>query len=274
MFCEIRELNSSDLNSLLNCVQKDLYTHLFVASRASEVLSRKTSASVLGYFEDGNLESAIMYGPNLVPVNMTEIASAEFGKFLGQLTNRCASIVGAKSDVVSIWSNVKSFFPEPRLLRETQILFVLENVLPILPDTKVRSVDDSDLEAYVSASIEMFAGEVGLVPADLVEYRQRVRSQIVAKFSYGWFSEDGRVLFKVDVGSKFDGACQLQGVWLHPDLRGKGYSTQLLHMAINLIQKEHATKITLYVNDFNSPAIALYQRLGFTNHNEFQTIFF
>ena len=32
--------------------------------------------------------------------------------------------------------------------------------------------------------------------------------------------------------------------------------------------------ITLYVNDFNKPAIALYEKLGFIKRNEFQTIFF
>jgi predicted GNAT family acetyltransferase len=120
----------------------------------------------------------------------------------------------------------------------------------------------------------MFTGEVGLAPNDVVEYRQRVRAQITSNCSYGWFAQDGRVLFKVDVGAKYNDACQLQGVWLHPDLRGKGYSPELLQMAINLIQKQHCKKITLYVNDFNLPAISLYQQLGFVERNIFQTIFF
>jgi predicted GNAT family acetyltransferase len=274
MLCEIRELNSSDLNELLESVHSDLESHLFIAARANEVLSQKSSSSVFGYFEENKLVGGILYGPNLVPFNLTENASSEIAKFLSNLTNRCASIVGVKSDVEKLWPHLVKLMPAPRLIRETQVLFVLANVLPEHQDTKVRKVTDTDLDAYTSASIEMFTGEVGLPPNDLIEYKIRVRSQIAAGNSYAWFAGDGRVLFKVDVGSQFDGTCQLQGVWLHPELRGRGYSNELLHMAINLIQKQHAQKITLYVNDFNKPAIALYEKLGFIKRNEFQTIFF
>jgi len=274
MICEIRELNFNDLNVLLENLHTDLETHLFVASRANEVLSRQTSSSVLGYFEDGRLVIGVFYGPNIVPFNVTKNAAEEFGKFFSKLTNRCASIVGAKSDVEILWPEISSNLPTPRLVRENQLLFVLEKVLIQHEDSKVRKVLDSDLDRYTSASIEMFTGEVGLPPNDLMEYRIRVKSQISVGNSYAWFAGDGRVLFKVDVGSQFDGACQIQGVWLHPELRGRGYSKELLHMAINLIQKQHAQKITLYVNDFNKPALALYRNLGFIEHNVFQTIFF
>jgi predicted GNAT family acetyltransferase len=274
MFCEIRDLDSSDLHQLLESLKGNLETHLFVASRASELLSKKSNTSVLGYFEDGDLIGGVLYGPNLVPFNLNENAAVEIGKFLSNLSIRCASIVGAKTDVEILWANLANFFPAPRLVRERQLLFVLNQILPVHEDSKVRLVADSDLDAYTSASIEMFTSEVGLPPFNLVDYRQRVRSQISANLSYGWFAGDGRVLFKVDVGSHFDGFCQLQGVWLHPDLRGRGFSTELLHMAINLIQKQHTPKITLYVNDFNKPAVALYEHLGFVGTNEFQTIFF
>lgn len=274
MYPEIRELNLSDLPALISNLEKDLETHLFVASRAEEVLAKKSSSSILGYFEDGDLKGGVLFGPNLVPFNLSEDSAFLFGKFLNQMSLRFASIVGAKSDVEKLWLPLSNFLPSPRLIREKQKLFVLEEVLPEHQDSKIRLATLSDIDAYTSASIEMFTGEVGLAPNDLIEYRQRVKSQISASFSYGWFAADGRVLFKVDVGSKYRGACQLQGVWLHPELRGKGYSSELLHMAINLIQKQHAQKITLYVNDFNAPAVALYERNGFVQRNLFQTIFF
>ncbi len=274
MYPEIRELNSNDLPALLFNLQKDLETHLFVASRSEEILAKKSSTSILGYFEDGELKGGVLFGPNLVPFNISEDAAFSFGKFLNQMSLRFASIVGAKSDVENLWLPMSRFLPTPRLIRENQKLFVLENALPQHHDSKVRLANLSDLDAYTFASLEMFTGEVGLAPNDPIEYRQRVKSQISANISYGWFAGDGRVLFKVDVGSIFNGSCQLQGVWLHPELRGKGYSSELLHMAINLIQMQHAQKITLYVNDFNIPAVSLYERLGFVQRNLFQTIFF
>lgn len=274
MICEIRELNPDDLAETLSLLNQNFFGNLFVLSRTNEILNQKSSNSILGYFEDGKLVSGLLYSANLVPFSITPNAADEYGKFLAKLANRHASIVGIKADVETLWEKSQTSFPEPRLVRENQFLFVLENELPVLEESKVRKVELSDLDKYVSASVEMFTGEVGLPPLDLVEYRLRLKSQIEAGNSYAWFASDGRVLFKVDVGSTFNGACQLQGVWLHPELRGRGYSVALLQMAINQIQNDFCQKITLYVNDFNSAAIALYERLGFKHLGNFRTIFF
>ncbi|MEN9692593.1 MAG: hypothetical protein RLZZ330_237 [Actinomycetota bacterium] len=274
MFSEIRELNSEDLAETLNLLNQEFHANLFVVSRTSEILKHTSSSSILGYFEDGKLVSGVFYSANLVPFSITENAAIEFGKFFAKLHNRTASIVGTKSDVEKIWETSQSSFPKPRLVRENQLLFVLEKELPILDDKKVRKVELTDLDNYVAASVEMFTGEVGLPPMDLVEYRLRIKSQIEAGNSYAWFASDGRVLFKVDLGSQFNGAGQLQGVWLHPELRGRGFSVALLQMAINQIQRDYCRTITLYVNDFNLAALALYERLGFENRGNFRTIFF
>lgn len=274
MHAEIRDLNSSNLSQLLELLNSDLATHLFVASRANEVLAQKSSSSILGFFEDDKLTSGLFLGPNIVPFFLDEVTAEYFAKYLANYPKRFASIVGPKKEVSLLWSKVSQDFPQPRLIRETQHLFVLDNELPKHPQAHVRLATVEDLDSYTSASIEMFTGEVGLAPFDLVEYRMRVQAQIESQNSYGWFSSDGRVLFKVDVGAQFNGACQLQGVWLHPDLRGKDFSAGLLQMAINQIQAHGLKKITLYVNDFNLPAVSLYKKLGFVEHNKFQTIFF
>ena len=274
MICEIRELNPDDLAETLNLLSEDFYANIFVASRANEILQHKSANSILGYFEDGKLVSGLFYSANIVPFSITKNAAVEFGKFLARLNNHHASIVGAKSDVENLWEESQNCFPRPRLVRENQLLYVIENELPILQDNKVRKVELIDLDNYFAASVEMFTGEVGLPPLDLTEYRLRVKSQIEAGNSYAWFASDGRVLFKVDIGSKFNNAGQLQGVWLHPELRGRGFSVALLHMAINHIQRDYCQNITLYVNDFNEAAVALYERLGFKNHGSFRTIFF
>lgn len=274
MTFEIRELNSSNLQELLELLNQDLATHLFVASRANEVLSMRSSSSIVGFFADGKLSGGLLLGPNIVPFYFVQTDASYFSKYLANFPKRFASIVGPKADVTLLWEKVSQDFPRPRLVRDSQTLFVLDKLLPQHPQSNVRLAKLSDLDAYTSASIEMFTGEVGLAPFDLVEYRLRVKSQIESGNSYGWFANDGRVLFKVDVGAQFNGACQLQGVWLHPDLRGKDYSAGLLQMAINQIQSHGFGKITLYVNNFNKPAVSLYKKLGFIEHNQFQTIFF
>ena len=59
-----------------------------------------------------------------------------------------------------------------------------------------------------------------------------------------------------------DEAVQLLGVWSSPLARRHGYSRALLREVCgHLFRKGKA--VTLFVNDFNAPAIALYENLGF-----------
>ncbi|MDP9025690.1 MAG: GNAT family N-acetyltransferase, partial [Candidatus Eremiobacteraeota bacterium] len=66
---------------------------------------------------------------------------------------------------------------------------------------------------------------------------------------------------------------QLQGIWTPPSLRGKGLATLAMSGICDKLLAMSPT-LSLYVNDFNSSAIKLYERLGFVTIAEFQTILF
>jgi hypothetical protein len=52
------------------------------------------------------------------------------------------------------------------------------------------------------------------------------------------------------------------GVWTHPAFRRKGHGRELLREVCGHLFRKGKT-VTLFVNDFNAPAIALYEGLGF-----------
>jgi predicted GNAT family acetyltransferase len=52
------------------------------------------------------------------------------------------------------------------------------------------------------------------------------------------------------------------GVWTHPRFRRQGLSRELLREVCGHLFHKSRT-VTLFVNDFNRPAIALYESLGF-----------
>jgi predicted GNAT family acetyltransferase len=63
----------------------------------------------------------------------------------------------------------------------------------------------------------------------------------------------------------------VQGVWLEPELRGRGLATAAMAAVVRLARKLVPT-VSLYVNDYNLPARATYARVGFSEVGEFATI--
>ena len=94
-------------------------------------------------------------------------------------------------------------------------------------DPAVRPVRVDELDAYLVAAIDMFIGEVGIDPR-LGDggrgYRRRVAGLIAAGRAWARF-ERGEVIFKAEVGSQSPAVGQIQGVWVHPEWRGRGLGT-------------------------------------------------
>ena len=84
--------------------------------------------------------------------------------------------------------------------------------------------------------------------------------------------DDGEVVFKADVGSVALGVAQVQGVWVAPRWRGQGLAVPAMAAVVEQVRAEIAPVVTLYVNDFNTPARATYARVGFTEIGSFATV--
>ena len=86
--------------------------------------------------------------------------------------------------------------------------------------------------------------------------------------------ENGRVLFKAELGSITPHACQLQSVWVAPELRGKGLGTAGVAAVCQVAMAEVAPVVSLYVNQHNVAAQRAYHKVGFTSTDEFHTVLF
>jgi predicted GNAT family acetyltransferase len=119
----------------------------------------------------------------------------------------------------------------------------------------------------------MYTEEMGENPLarDPDGYRRRVRMLI----SRGWtyvYDVGGHLQFKMDVGCASHRTAQIQGVYVPPELRGRGLGKQAMAACCHLAFGRHPN-LSLYVNDFNSHAVALYERIGFRREPyDFQTI--
>ena len=68
-------------------------------------------------------------------------------------------------------------------------------------------------------------------------------------------------------------AAQVSGVYVPPARRGQGFATRGLgELCARLFERSRA--LCLFVNDFNAPAIAAYDRLGFVPRAAWASAFF
>jgi hypothetical protein len=224
----------------------------------------------------GELRGLCFLGANVVPVEADEAALTAFGERAARLPRRCSSIVGRSDQVMRLWDRLEPSWGPAREVRPRQPLLVLDGTARVRPDPLVRRAEPADLATLMPACIAMFTEEVGVSPLHLdggAMYRARVRELVAAGRAFVRF-EDGEVVFKAEVGTAVQGVCQVQGVWVNPRFRGRGLAAPAMAAVAELACHHVAPVVSLYVNDYNLAARAVYQRVGFRQVGTFGSILF
>lgn len=138
-----------------------------------------------------------------------------------------------------------------------------------------RLATSADLGELLPAAAAMFTEEVGFDPVARYGdgYAARLRTLIAGQRSAIVTDVKGRVIFKADAGIVNLDAAQVQGVWLHPDYRGYGLAKPFFAAAAQILQR-HYPHLSLYVNDYNARALAMYRGTGWEQIGQFSTIIF
>jgi GNAT superfamily N-acetyltransferase len=144
------------------------------------------------------------------------------------------------------------------------------------PDPLVRRVRPHEIDIMWPACVAMFTEEVGVSPIagdGGASYRARLEQLIRGGRAFARI-ENGRVIFKAEIGAVTPQACQVQGVWVRPDRRGQGLAAPGMAAVVVEALRSIAPLVSLYVNDFNSPARAAYRRVGFTEAGHLMSVLF
>jgi uncharacterized protein len=264
----VRVLGDADLEDVRAVLARDPVAHVFVAGRveAAGVEPWRLGAELWGHRgADGRLESLCYAGANLVPVEATPAAVRHFAERARRQGRRCSSIVGMAQDVAPLWDLLRPYWGEARDVRPRQPLLVADSAPLVEPDPAVRQVRPDEVDVLLPAAVAMFTEEVGVSPLlgdGGTLYRSRVAELVAQRRSFARI-EDGRVLFKAEVGAATRDSCQVQGVWVDPELRGSGLGTAGMAAVLELARRTVAPVVSLYVNDYNAAARRVYDRVGF-----------
>ncbi len=184
-------------------------------------------------------------------------------------------IIGPRDAVRALWDRVHSWHAPPRLVRDRQLVMAIdrEHLLPYEKVVTGRHARMDEWTVVADASAQMIAQELDYDPRRSgADFAANVRQMIDRRL--WWVGESyARLCFFCNIGPWCRRTAQLQGIWTPPELRGKGLATAALGAICDRLLEVTPT-LSLYVNDFNKPAIALYRRVGFDHVGDYQTLLF
>lgn len=275
-----RVLEPSDLDAALAVLDREPVVNAFVAARVrvAGLDPWRLGGEMWGWYEGGALTSLCYAGANLVPICATPRAVRAFADRARRAGRRCSSIVGPADPTAELWRLLEPQWGPAREVRSHQPLMVADRTSDtVAPDPYVRRVRKDELETIMPACVAMFTEEVGISPLagdGGLLYQARVAELVGSGRSFARFDADGKVVFKAEIGAATDRACQIQGVWVAPEHRGTGMAAPGMAAVLRYALADVAPLVSLYVNDFNTPARRTYRRVGFREIGAFMSVLF
>lgn len=274
-----RVLEPSDLGAALAILESDPVANAFVTSRVqiAGLDPWRLGGEMWGWYADGRLRSLCYSGANLVPICATPEAIRAFADRARRAYRRCSSIVGPAEPTAQLWRLLEPGWGPAREVRANQPLMVTERpAAGVTPDPLVRRIRKDEIEILMPACVAMFTEEVGISPLagdGGLLYQARVAELIGTGRSFARI-EDGKVVFKAEIGAATPQACQIQGVWVAPEHRGRGLSETGMAAVLRYALADVAPVVSLYVNDYNTAARRAYTRVGFREVGAFMSVLF
>ncbi|MEU2868308.1 GNAT family N-acetyltransferase [Streptomyces olivoreticuli] len=272
-------LEPGELDDALAVLDRDPVTNAFVAARVqvAGLDPWRLGGEMWGWYAGGRLESLCYAGANLVPICAGPEAVRAFAERARRAGRRCSSIVGPADATAELWSLLEPHWGPAREVRAHQPLMETRAMpADIAPDPLVRRIRKDEMDVIMPACVAMFTEEVGISPMagdGGLLYQARVAELVGSGRSFARI-ENGRVVFKAEIGAATSRACQVQGVWVAPEHRGRGLSETGMAAVLRYALREVSPVVSLYVNDYNTAARASYRRVGFEEVGAFMSVLF
>jgi predicted GNAT family acetyltransferase len=220
----------------------------------------------------GRLEGVALIGHATLVEARSDAAMAAFAR-LAQKDPHTSVILGEQDKAERFWRYFSENGQAPRRLSR-HLLF--EQRWPVEAREGVgglrRAVLD-DLPVLLPVYADMIFQESGINPQekDPEGFRERWTRRIEMGRTWVWI-EDKRLVFNANVICDTTEAIYLEGVYVHPQDRGRGYGLRCLSQLSNHLLRS-ARSLCLLVNEQNDRARAFYRAAGFKVRGYYDSIY-
>jgi predicted GNAT family acetyltransferase len=222
--------------------------------------------------EEGRLEGIALIGHATLIETRTEEALAAFA----QLAKRSAQahvIVGQQEKIESFWNYYGHGGQQPRQICRELLFEQRAPILALEPVPELRHATLDDLQQIAPVNAAMAEEESGVNPlhTDAEGFRARLQRRIEQGRIWVW-TKDERLIFKADVMAQAPGVVYLEGVYVHPRERGRGYGARSLsQLGQHFLTREQ--RVCLLVNEQNKEAQVFFFKAGYKLRGCYDTIF-
>ena len=220
----------------------------------------------------GDLEGVAMIGNVILFETKNQAALKTFSR-VAQGCNVARVILGEQKKVEQFWRHYSRGGQSPRR-RHRQLLF--EQRWPIEarePVVGLRHAMAADLPLILPVNDELVFEESGENPmkTDPAGFERRWLHRIEQGRVLVWV-ENGRLIFNVDIICETPDVIYIEGVYVHPEERGKGYGVRCLSQIGRFLLRRDQS-VCLLANERNKGAHAFYRSAGYELRGYYDTIF-
>jgi predicted GNAT family acetyltransferase len=202
-----------------------------------------------------------------------DAALAAFARVAQEESQTTHMMMGEQEEIKQFWNYYADNRQTPRLLRR-ELLF--EQRWPVevrQPVQGLRRATKDDLKLVIPVHAQMAFEETRVNPlgTDPMGFRARCEQRIERGRTWVWV-EDGRLIFKADIIAETPEATYLEGIYVNPEDRLKGYGLRCVSQLTRTLL-ERTTSVCLLVNEQNRRAQAMYKKAGYSLRACYDSIF-
>ncbi len=143
------------------------------------------------------------------------------------------------------------------------------------PVKGLRPATLADLAFVMTIQAEMAEEESGTNPLESDRLGFRVRCARRVERGRAWVCVlEGRPVFKAEVIAETPEVAYLEGIYVSPDLRGRGLGSRCLARMCRALHKAGTKVVCLFVDERNTRAKHFYERAGFRHDSHYQILYF
>jgi hypothetical protein len=222
--------------------------------------------------EGRRLEGVALIGHATLIEARSEAALAAFAR-VAQECSLAHLVRGEQEKVEYFWSRYSETGATPRLVcRE---LLLEQRVPPVLRRyvKGLRLATPADIGQIMEVNAAMAFEESGVNPMerDPEGFRRRTARRVELGRYWVW-TERGRLIFKADVIAETPEAAYLEGIYVNPEERGRGYGLSCMsQLGRTLLARTGAVCLT--VNEQVRNTLSFYSKAGYRLSSYYDTIY-